>query len=74
MPTTIQVSDKTLLLLKKLKEELNATSYEDAITKVAARGERKSLAGSLRKYMGKKEKLGDLLKEMQKERRKDERA
>ena len=72
MVTTIQISDKTLLLLKKLKEELNATSYDEAITKVAAQKHTKSFAGSLKKYMRKKETLRDLLKEMQEERQKDE--
>ena len=73
MSTTIQISEKTLLLLKKLKEELNAASYEDAIVKVAIQKNRKSFAGSLKKYLGRKETLKNMLKEMQTERRRDER-
>ena len=73
MATTIQVSEKTLLLLRKLKEELRASSYDEAISKVATRCPGKSHAGSLKKYLKKKETLKDLLREMQEERRKDER-
>lgn len=72
MVTTIQINEKTLLLLKKLKEEFNASSYDEAITKVTIRRHKKSHAGSLRKYLGRKETLKNLLKEMQEERRKDE--
>ena len=54
MVTTIQIDEKTLLLLKKLKEELDASSYDEAITKMAIKQRKqKSIAGSLKKYMGK---------------------
>ena len=74
MVTTIQINDKTLWLLKKLKEELNASSYDEAITKIAVARNRKSLAGSLKKYLGRKKTLKDLLEEMQEERRRDDRV
>ncbi|HLC32118.1 MAG TPA: hypothetical protein VJK51_05615 [Candidatus Nanoarchaeia archaeon] len=52
MVTTIQVDEKTILLLKKLKEALDASSYDEAITKVAIKHiqPQKSMAGSLGKY------------------------
>lgn len=54
MVTTIQVNERTLELLKKLKQELHAKSYEEAITKVVVqRSKGKSLAGSLGKIYGK---------------------
>tara|TARA_Y100000034_G_C6648471_1_gene283712 strand:+ start:88 stop:312 length:225 start_codon:yes stop_codon:yes gene_type:complete len=73
MQTTIQISDKTLLLLKKLKEETNSKSYEEAINKIAIqRANKKSMGGSLKKYMG-KQNLKDMLKELKEERRKSDR-
>ena len=65
MVTTIQVNERTLLLLKKLKEELQARSYEDAITKMANQRMKvkESMAGFLGKKYGKvskKEILKDL--------------
>ena len=55
MPTTIQVNEQTLELLKKLKQELQTASYEEAITKIAAKHmAQKSMAGSLKKYFKKK--------------------
>ena len=57
MATTIQVSERTLQLLRQLKAEFEASSYDDVITKVAiARTKRKSLAGYLGKYLSEKEK------------------
>jgi len=55
MVTTIQVDEKTILLLKKLKQELQASSYDDAINKIAIKCLKpdKSMAGSLKKYIGK---------------------
>ena len=51
MSTTIQVDDKTLLLLKQLKEEFGASSYAEAIMQVVAKSrKKKSMAGSLKKY------------------------
>lgn len=75
MVTTIQVDEKTILLLKKLKEELEASSYDEAINKIAIKHIRseKSMAGSLRKYMKKGETSEIILKELQKERRKSDR-
>lgn len=67
MVTTIQVNEKTVLLLKRLKQELNASSYDDAINKVAIKclKPEKSLAGSLRKYVKElsKEEILNNLKE-----------
>ena len=64
MVTTIQVNERTLELLKKLRAELQAKSYEEAITKVVMqRMKRKSMAGCLGKIYGKmskKEVLKDL--------------
>ena len=74
MVTTIQIDEKTLLLLKKLKEELLARSYNETITKLAVkRTKTESMAGSLRKYLKRGETLKDLLKELQNERRKSDR-
>ncbi len=74
MATTIKVDEKTLLLLKKLKEELNASSYNDAIIKVVIqRSQTESYAGSLKKYMKKKETSKEIVKELQEERRKSDR-
>jgi hypothetical protein len=75
MPTTIQVNEKTLLLLKKLKEQLVASSYDEAIIKLAGqRTKGVSLAGSLKKYLRKGEKTEDILEQLQKERRESDRA
>ena len=65
MVTTIQVDEKTLLLLKKLKEELEVSSYDDAINKIAIKclKPQESMAGSLAKYvkkLSKKEILNEL--------------
>lgn len=65
MVTTIQVDEKTLLILKKLKQELYASSYDEAINKIALRclKPEKSMAGSLRKYAGELSK-SDILNEL----------
>jgi hypothetical protein len=65
MVTTIQVDEKTIFLLKKLKLELDASSYDDAINKIAMKclKPNKSMAGSLGMYVGelsKKEILNEL--------------
>lgn len=65
MVTTIQIDEKTIFLLKKLKQELDASSYDEAINKIAVKclKPEKSMAGSLRKYAGKLSKheiLNDL--------------
>ncbi|MBS3066219.1 hypothetical protein J4205_00190 [Candidatus Pacearchaeota archaeon] len=55
MPTTIQINESTLELLKKIKKELEASSYDEAITKmVINESQKESLAGFLGKYIGKK--------------------
>ena len=67
MVTTIQVNERTLILLKKLKEELQAKSYEDAIIKIANQRmkSKESMAGYLGKKYGKisKEKILNDLRE-----------
>ena len=50
MVTTIQINEKTLLLLKKIKEETKSSSYDEAINKMTIEHVRKkSLAGFLGK-------------------------
>ena len=50
MVTTIQVQQQTLELLKKLKEETRARSYDEAITKIVVAGTKtESLYGFLGK-------------------------
>jgi len=71
MVTTIQVDEKTLLLLKKLKEELNVSSYDETINKIVLQRTKekfKSMGGSLKKYY-KNKSLKEVLDELQKERR-----
>ena len=74
MVTTIQVDEKTILLLKKLKEQFEASSYDEAITKIAIKHMKpqKSMAGSLAKYF-KNYSTEKMIKEMQAERRKFDR-
>jgi predicted CopG family antitoxin len=74
MVTTIQIDEKTLLLLKKLKEELNASSYDEAITNVVVKHmkPKKSMAGSLAKYF-KNYSTKKMVKELKEERRKFDR-
>jgi len=73
MVTTIQINEKTLLLLKKLKSELNASSYDEAIVRTASRNaNNSSMAGSLAKYY-KNVSVKEILKELQEERRKGDR-
>ena len=50
MPTTIQLNERTLKILKKVKEEIHASSYDEAINKMVASRTQESLAG----YLGKK--------------------
>ncbi len=65
MVTTIQVNEKTIMLLKKLKQELEVSSYDDAINKIAIKCLKPeiSMAGSLKKYVGKLSKT-DILHDM----------
>jgi hypothetical protein len=74
MVTTIQVDEKTILLLKKLKEELAASSYDEAITKIVIKyiKPKESMAGSLRKYY-KNYSREEMVKELKMERRKFDR-
>lgn len=71
MVTTIQVDEKTILLLKKLKASLDASSYDEAITKVAVKHMKpeKSMAGSLAKYY-KNYSTDKMVKETKEERKK----
>jgi hypothetical protein len=74
MVTTIQIDEKTLLLLKKLKEDLKTNSYNEAIQKAILKSmnQQKSMGGSLRKYY-KNYNREKMLKELQEERRKSDR-
>lgn len=48
MVTTVQISDETLELLKKVKEETKSSSYDEAIKKIVLlRVNESSLAGFL---------------------------
>lgn len=50
MPTTIQVNDRTLEILKKVKEQTNSSSYDEVINKiVSSTWKGRSLAGFLGK-------------------------
>ena len=51
MLTTIQVTDKTLQLLRKVKHETTAHSYDEAIQKLVMQ---KSKSPSLAGFLGKK--------------------
>ncbi len=75
MVTTIQVNERTLLLLKKLKEEFQTKSYEEAIIKVANQRTKvkESMAGSLKKYIKNSQKTKNIIKEIQDDRRKGNR-
>ena len=51
MVTTIQVHERTLAILKKIREETQSASYDEAINKLAGqKSQKESLAG----YLGKK--------------------
>ena len=73
MATTIQIDDKTLALLKKLKEDFNASSYDDTINHIFIErlrnyAKENSLAGFLNKKNSKK-----IINELKKARRENER-
>ena len=58
MPTTIQVNERTLELLRKVKGETNSSSYDETINKIVReRLQNESMAG----YLGKMQKK-DILK------------
>ena len=64
MPTTIQIDENTLKLLKKIKGELNTKSYNETIIKIVVNSSKKeSLAGFLGKYTGKKSRK-EILKDL----------
>ncbi len=64
MQTTIQIDERTLELLKKLKKELNVPSYNKAIVEMAIeRTKKESMAGALKRYKG-KETLKEILKDL----------
>ncbi|MEK6850147.1 MAG: hypothetical protein AABX85_01080 [Nanoarchaeota archaeon] len=71
MVTTIQVDEKTILLLKKLKASLDASSYDEAITKITVKHMKpeKSMAGSLSKYF-KNYSTEKMIKEIKEARKK----
>ena len=50
MPTTIQIGERTLKILKKVKEDTNSSSYDEAINKIVASRANETLAG----FLGKK--------------------
>lgn len=49
MPTTIQIDNETLDLLKRFKNSLNADSYNDVINVILKGGVKKSMYGALGK-------------------------
>ena len=50
MATTIQIGERTLKILKNIKDETHSSSYDEAINKmVVMRAKKESLAG----YLGK---------------------
>ena len=58
MVTTIQIKDKTLDILKKVKCETKSSSYDEAIIKLVKKND-KSMAG----FLGKKQ-LNHLMKDL----------
>lgn len=74
MVTTIQVDERTILLLKKLKASLDASSYDEAITKIAIKyiKPEKSMAGSLAKYY-KNYSSDKMIREIKEDRKKFDR-
>ena len=51
MVTTIQIQDRTLEMLRKVKDETKSASYDEAIKKIILREQNK---GSFFGYLGKK--------------------
>ena len=63
MPTTIQIEEHTLKILKKIKDETHSSSYDEAINKiVTSRLKKQSLAG----YLG-RESIKEILKDLREE-------
>lgn len=74
MVTTIQVDEKTILLLRKLKLELAVASYDEAINRIVIEHMKpqKSIAGSLAKYF-KDYSTKEMIKELKEGRKKVDR-
>ena len=47
MPTTIQLDRETVRMLKNYKEQLNASTYDEAIRKILKERTKKSMFGFL---------------------------
>ncbi len=58
MPTTIQIDNETLDLLKKFKNSLNAESYNEVINTILKGGIKKSMYGAL----GKEKSMKNILR------------
>ncbi len=59
MPTTIQINERTLKILKKIKDETSSSSYDEAINKLVVTKNYVSMAG----FLGKRP-IKNLLKEL----------
>ncbi|MBS3149578.1 hypothetical protein J4455_02680 [Candidatus Woesearchaeota archaeon] len=59
MVTTIQINEKTLKVLKKIKDETRSSSYDEAINKLVSHQNSESLAG----FLGKRP-IKELLKDL----------
>ena len=60
MPTTIQLDEETVKMLKGYKEQLNIPTYDDLIRKILAEKTKKSMFGCLGKRKSMKEILNGL--------------
>ena len=61
MPTTIQISERTLEMLRKVKSETKSSSYDEAINKLVCKTMvKESHAGFLKKKMSREEILDGL--------------
>ena len=58
MPTTIQVNEETVKMLKSYKEQLHANTYDDLIKKILRERTEKSMFG----FLGKKKDMKDILR------------
>jgi len=59
MKATIQIDEKTLKVLKKIKDETKSSSYDEAINKLVLHQNAESLAG----FLG-KQPIKELLKDL----------
>ena len=57
MPTTIQLDEETVKMLKGYKEQLNIPTYDDLIRKMLAEKTKKSMFG----YLGKRKSMKEIL-------------